>query len=310
MTETRFAFGQNWSSFLDSLDQDRIDQATRSLCELLCLGRGQGGTEALASERPLEGKTFLDIGSGSGLFSLAAHRLGADVVSVDYDADCVHCTQDLCDRFGRGRDGNTWRVVRGSVLDPSWMQSLGTFDIVYSWGVLHHTGQMATAIRHASERVGDGGILAVSIYNDQGGASRRWLTIKRVYHRLPRFLRSAWVVAIASWYETKFAVARLLRLRNPLPFDDWRAKKRDRGMSAWHDWVDWVGGLPFEVARPEEVILPLVDRQFSLINLKTVGSGWGCNEFVFRRVAPSPLPQVTPRPAAAPGQPGADSPDG
>ncbi|MEM6779751.1 MAG: SAM-dependent methyltransferase, partial [Planctomycetota bacterium] len=78
------------------------------------------------------------------------------------------------------------------------------------------------------------------------------------------------------------ALARLASGRNPLPFQDWKLKKRDRGMSAWHDWVDWVGGLPFEVAKPESVILPLVQDGFRLENLTTVGSGWGCNEFVFR----------------------------
>jgi 2-polyprenyl-6-hydroxyphenyl methylase/3-demethylubiquinone-9 3-methyltransferase len=66
-----------------------------------------------------------------------------------------------------------------------------------------------------------------------------------------------------------------------MPFADWRAKKFDRGMSAWHDWVDWIGGLPFEVATPEAIIEPLREKGFVLDQLKTVGSGWGCNEFVF-----------------------------
>ncbi|QEF96299.1 bifunctional 3-demethylubiquinone-9 3-methyltransferase/ 2-octaprenyl-6-hydroxy phenol methylase [Stieleria maiorica] len=274
MSEARFAFGENWASFLNQLDDQRIDQACRSLAELLCLEDGGDG-------KPLHGRRFLDLGSGSGLFSLAASRLGADVVSIDFDRQCVACTERL-----RERDSvppSRWEIRQGSALDETLMESLGRFDVVYSWGVLHHTGQMQRAIELAAARVADDGRLAIAIYNDQGGASRRWLWIKRTYHRLPKAVRPIWVAAVAAWYEFKFALARLARGRNPLPFSDWKRKRADRGMSAWHDWVDWVGGLPFEVAKPEDVILPLVGRRLQLINLTTVGNGWGCNEFVFRK---------------------------
>ncbi|MGB7345961.1 MAG: methyltransferase domain-containing protein [Pirellulaceae bacterium] len=265
--QQRFAFGKNWQAFLKTMDDARIEQAVASLVEKL-------GVDSL------EGTTFLDIGSGSGLFSLAAHRLGAEVTSIDFDDQSVACTQDLKQRFATD-DGPNWTVEQGSVLDAELLESLGEFDVVYSWGVLHHTGQMEQAIRLASERVADGGKFFIAIYNDQGGGSRRWLMIKKLYHWLPSFLRPAWVIKVAGYYELKFATARLLRRRNPLPFADWRAKKQDRGMSAWHDWVDWVGGLPFEVATPETIILPLREKGFVLDNLKTVGSGWGCNEYVF-----------------------------
>ena len=104
-----------------------------------------------------------------------------------------------------------------------------------------------------------------------------------MYNRLPRFLRPLWVLKIAAIYESKFALSRLLRGMNPLPFADWRAKKQDRGMSVWHDWVDWIGGLPFEVATPDEITETLSTKGFKRINLKTVGNGWGCNEFVFEK---------------------------
>ena len=267
-THKRFEFGENWSAFLNGLDESRIQQAIDSLVDMLGLDS-------------LEGTSFLDIGSGSGLFSLAALRLGAEVTSMDFDPKSVACTSEMKSRYASNADN--WTVKQGSVLDESLMQSLGEFDLVYSWGVLHHTGNMNRAMQIASDRVADGGLFFIAIYNDQGGASQRWLKIKQLYNRLPRWLRPFWVVKVASWYELKFAAARLARLQNPLPFKDWRAKKLDRGMSAWHDWVDWIGGLPFEVAKPEAIILPLRQRGFVLENLKTVGSGWGCNEFVFRR---------------------------
>lgn len=230
----------------------------------------------------LSGQRFLDIGCGSGLFSLAAHRLGADVTSIDYDEASVACTEELRRRYADS--SQRWRVDQGSVLDASMMESLGKYDVVYSWGVLHHTGDMDRAIRLASDRVADRGAFFIAIYNDQGGASRRWRWIKQTYHRLPKMLRPIWVVAVAGFYEMKFALARLARMRNPLPFADWRAKKQDRGMSAWHDWVDWIGGLPFEVATPEAIIVPLRKQDFVLENLSTVGSGWGCNQYVFKRM--------------------------
>jgi len=272
MSELRFQFGANWKSFLRTLDDVRIETARRSLAELLRL-------DIPSNDKPLAGRTFLDIGCGSGLFSLVAYRMGADVVSIDFDRDSVCCTEEL--RSLEQVDKTSWIVRQGSVLDAAMMEELGHFDIVYSWGVLHHTGQMDRAIRLASQRVGNGGCFAIAIYHDQGSSSRRWLRIKQTYHRLPKALRPFWVAAVASVYETKFALARLARGRNPLPFSDWKAKKDDRGMSAWHDWVDWVGGLPFEVAKPEAIILPLVDQGFTLVNLRTVGNGWGCNEYVF-----------------------------
>jgi len=265
--EQRFAFGENWKAFLTTLDEERISHAVESLRTML-------------RTQSLVGKRFLDIGCGSGLFSLAAHRLGARVLSIDYDHDSVGCTQQIREQFGD--NSPAWAIQQGSVLDEALIESLGQFDVVYSWGVLHHTGDLCRAIELASKPVAPGGQFLIAIYNDQGRPSRRWLRIKQIYHRLPRRLRPVWVVLIAGIYELKFAAARLARMNNPLPFADWRAKKRDRGMSAWHDWVDWIGGLPFEVATPDQVVRSLADKGFVLETQTLVGKGWGCNEFVFR----------------------------
>ena len=268
MSNQRFEFGRNWKSYLAALNEQRIDSAVDSL--KFMLGRNS-----------LAGMRFFDLGCGSGLFSLAAQRLGAEVVSIDFDDDSVDCTIELKLRYGS--QFPDWKIRQGSVLDQPMMESLGQADVVYSWGVLHHTGQLERAIRLAAKRTKPGGLYCIAIYNDQGSASRRWLIIKRIYHWLPRFMRPAWVVLIAAVYEVKFAVARLSKLQNPLPFADWRSKTKDRGMSVWHDWVDWIGGLPFEVATPEQIESWLIDEGLRLHQSKLIGKGWGCNEFVFRR---------------------------
>jgi SAM-dependent methyltransferase len=264
----RFAFGKNWSRFLAVLDEERMLEAERSLCGMLGVNH-------------LKGRSFLDIGSGSGLFSLAARRLGARVHSLDYDPQSVACTSELRRRYFT--NDPHWTVEEGSVLDANCLASLGRFDIVYSWGVLHHTGAMWKALENVSPLVAAGGTLFIAIYNYQGGASRRWLTVKRLYNRSRLPVRFIIVLMIGTFFELRSALVRLVRLGNPLPFRAWEERKKSRGMSVWYDLVDWVGGYPFEVAKPEEIFDFFYASGFELIRLKTCGGGLGCNEFVFER---------------------------
>ena len=267
----RFEFGENWREFLKTLDDERIAIAESSLKEML-------GKESL------EGLSFLDIGSGSGLFSLAARRLGARVHSFDYDPESVACTEELRQRYFPEDDD--WVVERASVLDRDYVHSLGTFDIVYSWGVLHQTGEMWQALEIVGTRVKEAGQLFISIYNDQGGASQRWRMIKRLYNRSPEFVRTLIVLAVGAYWETRSFLIRLVRLQNPLPFSDWEKKKQTRGMSVWYDLVDWVGGYPHEVAKPEQIFDFFSERGFTLVQLATDGGGHGCNEYVFLNKPP------------------------
>jgi 2-polyprenyl-6-hydroxyphenyl methylase/3-demethylubiquinone-9 3-methyltransferase len=271
VTETQaFGFGRNWRGFLALLDDERIQTAERSL--RTALGRDD-----------LNGKTFLDMGSGSGLFSLAARRLGATVRSADVDADSVACTAELKRRYFP--DDPAWIVEHGSALDEAYLASLGPFDVVYSWGVLHHTGDMWRAIDLVRRRVAPGGRFFLSIYNDQGWTSRYWTRVKRTSNRLPAWLQPAFAVAVWAPREALAVASYMPRLRVGDYLRTWSDKDRKRGMNRWHDLLDWVGGWPFEVAGPDKIFDYLKTRGFRLEHLKTCAGGLGCNEFVFVRDA-------------------------
>jgi 2-polyprenyl-3-methyl-5-hydroxy-6-metoxy-1,4-benzoquinol methylase len=264
----RFAFGENWRRFLADLDDDRIAAAEQSLRTML-------GVESL------EGRRLLDLGSGSGLFSLAARRLGAEVVSVDYDPESVACGEELRRRY-RPED-DRWGVFEGSALDREFLGSLGSFDVVYSWGVLHHTGDMWSALSNVVDLVAPGGQLFISIYNDQGLASRQWTRVKKAYVAAGPAGRKLIVAGATAYFGARTGLATGLRLlaQRSLP----PRAPRARGMSRKHDLVDWVGGYPFEVAKPEQIFEFYRDHGFELTGLKTCAGGLGCNEFVFRRRA-------------------------
>jgi 2-polyprenyl-6-hydroxyphenyl methylase/3-demethylubiquinone-9 3-methyltransferase len=226
----------------------------------------------------LAGKRFLDIGSGSGLFSLAARRLGATVHSFDFDPQSVACARELKRRWFSG--DVRWTIEQASVLDATYVGSLGSFDVVYSWGVLHHTGAMWTALDHAAVPVAPGGKLFVAIYNDQGGQSRRWRAIKKLYCSSAVGRAVVCGTAIPWFVGRQFAID-CLKGNNPMAI--YKQYKRRRGMSPLHDWLDWLGGYPFEVAKPEAIFTFYRDKGFELANLTTKGALAGCNEFVFVR---------------------------
>jgi len=269
MTETRFEFGANWTDFVrNALNDQRVASAVAD-------------TRRLLRCESLEGRTFLDIGCGSGLFSLAAHLLGAEKVSgFDYDPASVGASETLRERFQIPRE--RWAIQRGSILDDVFLGGLPPADVVYSWGVLHHTGDMWKAITNAGRLVRPGGQFAISIYNRVTrfpDRSTMWWKIKHFYVRAPGAVRRSMELG----YGLNHMATRLLSGRNPLrPLLEKGGEGR-RGMDFWHDTRDWLGGFPYEFATAGEVFDFVHDRLgMELIHLNTV-EGNACNEFLFHR---------------------------
>lgn len=263
----RFEFGANWTRFLALLDDDRIRRAENSLRTMLGLQR-------------LDGLRFLDVGSGSGLFSLAARRMGATVHSFDFDPQSVACTSELKRRYFP--DDSEWRIEEGSALDERYVDSLGRFDVVYSWGVLHHTGEMWRALANVIRPVTPGGLLFIAIYNDMGAESVRWRAIKRRYCSLPTLLRVPYAVGAMLPYEIR-DFGRSLFAGHPRSYlHSWTRYRGNRGMSRWRDIIDWVGGYPYEVASADELIAFYCEQGFSVARVEST-RGLGCNELVLRR---------------------------
>lgn len=265
----RFQFGENWSRFLALLDDRRIADAEASLREMLAV-------------QDLRGLKFLDVGCGSGLFSLAARRLGAIVHSFDFDPQSVACARELKRRYFP--DDADWRIEAGSVLDATQMNRLGRFDVVYSWGVLHHTGAMWLALEQAIARVApDGGRLFIAIYSDQGWKSHAWWFVKLFYNRLPRFLKPLYVLVVSAVVRILVILKYTILLRPMTAIAPLFGDRRARGMSAKHDRVDWIGGFPYEFATPETLTSYLEARGFAMVTTRRAGS-LGCHELVARRM--------------------------
>jgi SAM-dependent methyltransferase len=261
--DAHFEFGENWLDYSKTITPEKIQRACETLHRLI---------------PNLAGKSLLDIGSGSGLFSLAAVRLGArSVVAIDLDENSVAATRAL---LAKEAPGKAWTSRQASVFDLS-PGATGTFEVVYSWGVLHHTGDMWRAIRTAASLVAPDGLFALAIYRKTPLCSL-WRIEKAFYTRSPRAVQAA----LRACYFGVFTLGLLLTGRNPKRyFRDYAP----RGMTMSNDIHDWMGGYPYESATTEEIEQFVAGLDFQLlrcfpVKVNMAGAlGVGCSEFVFLR---------------------------
>jgi len=264
--ERRFEFGKNWKDFIERhYNQDLVDVSKRHILGVLKRG-------------DLKGLRVLDIGCGSGLHSMAMFQAGVTALhSFDYDPNSVAATEMLHQKAGSPA---TWTIQQGSVLDDSFMSSLPTYDLVYSWGVLHHTGEVWKAVDLAAARVVPGGLFYIALYSadvQKNPPPEFWLQVKQKY------VNSGWLVRrwMDWWYVWRFMMHRNPTLI-PVVLKRMRDHSKTRGMNMFTDIRDWLGGWPMEFVWDADAIKFCEQRGFILREILT---GEANTEFLFERRA-------------------------
>lgn len=264
---SHFAFGENWASYSKLVTERQIEEATQGLRRLI--------------SGDLSGKRFLDVGCGSGIHALAALRLGAaEVVAIDRDPDSVATTRKMLEAHAAGK---SWRVLERSVFDLD-SPTVGKFDVVYSWGVLHHTGDMCGALRIAAALVAPGGEFVFALYR-RTRLCWFWKLEKRWYAGAGPFGQRIARTLFIGLFRLIFPVL------NRQSFHQYvKNYSGRRGMDYYHDVHDWLGGWPYEsisadgVRRLMEQIGMREIRTFVRSRRKLGLFGSGCDEYVYAPV--------------------------
>jgi SAM-dependent methyltransferase len=266
MAELRYGFGKNWAEFIErQLSDEIVQQSVEHMKTFLKVDT-------------LAGKTFVDIGCGSGIHSLAALHLGAaKVTAFDYDRDSVATSRQV--RDWAGIPEARWSIDQGSVLDRAFMDALPKSDIVYSWGVLHHTGAMWEAVRNAAIPLAKGGEFYIALYSSDNYVDPTpefWIRLKRAYNQADPLTRKLMELKYVYWILIRPEIE---AGRDPL---NMMTNYGKRGMTAWTDAKDWLGGYPMEFASYAETCgFCKTTADLDLVNVLT---GEGCTEYLFARL--------------------------
>lgn len=278
--KSHFRFGENWQDYARGIDRTKIAEA-------------QADLERLVGKGSLDGRSFADVGCGSGIHSLAALNLGAKkLLAVDLDPESVSATKATLSAYAPNAD---WDCRELSIFEAN-PREIGEFDVVYSWGVLHHTGSMWSAVERAAGLVAPGGIFVLAIYLKTPFCGF-WRWEKQLYSRSGPLLQ----FVIRNIYSSLLLLRVMMSGRSPISHV--RSYGKRRGMSFRHDVQDWLGGYPYESASSAEIenFLNRLDfrRRCSFHTDPNIGLfGSGCAEYVFVR-AGSGVPPVSCAPVHA-----------
>jgi 2-polyprenyl-6-hydroxyphenyl methylase/3-demethylubiquinone-9 3-methyltransferase len=260
-----FEFGENWVDYSNLIGTKELIASMEKLDNLI-------GIENI------EGKTVLDIGSGSGIHSLSFLKLGAqNVEAFDYDLNSVRTTSEVILKHWSNMN---WSSSFGDIL--SYDLNLKRYDLVYSWGVLHHTGDLDLALKNASKLVSENGLFVVALYKKTPMCGI-WKIEKYLYTHSGQKIREVFL----QIYKTFFKLGLAIRGKSYQEHSESYSSKR--GMTLENDMIDWLGGYPYESISEKEVIRLLKIQGFDLIDSKPSTArtgilGSGCSEFVFRRI--------------------------
>jgi len=242
----QFDFGKNWTNFSKkALDDRRIQQARTDFNQLL-------------SGLNLAGQRFVDIGFGQGLSLLLAKEAGAQVVGCDINKNCLEALRQTS-RFFPGMQIDDIPLVIGSILETGTVDRLKTlgeherYDVVHSWGVLHHTGHMSRAIAHAARLVKPSGKFIIAIYN-RHWSSPLWLIIKRLYCNSPDWVQR---IMIGLFFPIICIAKFLITGKNPI--------RQERGMDFFMTSSIGLAAIPMNM-RPKKKYVPSSPNSVSTAN--------------------------------------------
>jgi 2-polyprenyl-6-hydroxyphenyl methylase/3-demethylubiquinone-9 3-methyltransferase len=266
--ESHFAFGKNWLDYSLKIDEEKINQAIKDL-------------QRISGRDRLDGLSFLDIGCGSGLHSLAAIRMGASrVFGVDIDEYSVAASRQTIARFASDSNAD-FEVLSIFNMQPA---TYGVFDIVYSWGVLHHTGDMYRALKCAASLVAPDGLLLIALY--------RKTLLCSLWRKVKRWYTSATPKAQERARNVFIGMHRCIKLIQGDILDNYiKSYNSNRGMDYFNDVHDWMGGFPYESISPNDCHKFFLNLGFvvkseniAAVGVRSLGLlGSGCDEFSYRK---------------------------